>query len=379
MKPFSSLIRPQNGRLDKAWPGMFTRDAHGIYTYRVYIPTGYRSDTPVPLVVMLHGCSQSPEEFALTTDMNTYAEQHTFLVLYPDQPRSSHTLKCWNWYQSKHQGRDKGEPARIVQMVQQVIHAYAIDTNRIYVAGLSAGAAMSSILGATYPDIFTAIGICSGVPYQAATNFAGTLPAMTQAQYDADMLGEAAFKAMDSRKRVVPVVVFHGTGDMTVAPINADKVIAQWSHTNQLAAKSFLASYPMPTKPTQTIQDTIPSGRSYIMYSYEDEHGLPVMKKYLVKGMRHAWSGGPKDASFTDPKGPNASALLVDFFLQHTMSDIPVAAPTAAPVDVAPETPSLIEATIEATPQPTLLTRIRNCVRDTGAKVKRFVRGLWKK
>ncbi len=375
MKPFSSLIRPQNGRLDKAWPGIFTRDAHGIFTYRVYIPTGYRSDRPVPLVVLLHGCSQSPEEFALTTDMNTYAEQHTFLVLYPDQPQSSHMLKCWHWYEPAHQVRDKGEPARIVQMVQQMIHAYAIDTNRIYVAGLSAGAAMSCILGATYPDVFTAIGICSGVPYQAATTFAGTLPAMMQAQYDADMLGEAAFKAMDSHKRVVPVIVFHGTADMTVGHINADKVMAQWAYTNRLAANSLVESYSMPTKPTQTIYDSVPSGRSYTVYGYQDEHGIPVMEKYLVKGMRHTWSGGPKDASFTDPKGPKASAFLVEFFLQHTMSDIPVPAPTPAPVGVYAATLPLDQVAT----QPTMLTRIKRCVQDTGAKVMRFVRGIWKK
>src|SRR5437764_6051181 len=191
----------------------------GNLPYVVYTPLNYRAGTPVPLLVMMHGCTQSAADFAAGTQMNLVAEEHNFIVVYPQQVRKNNSLYCWNWFDLANQSRDHGEPAMIVGIVQDILQntaQWTIDTARIYVAGISAGAAMSVILGATYPDIFAAIGIHSGLEYQAATSQNSVLKVSQCGGPDPLQQGQVAYDTMESEARVVPTIVFQGTNDYIV-------------------------------------------------------------------------------------------------------------------------------------------------------------------
>ena len=307
--------------LGKAEAGSFiTKTYTDGRTYKVYIPSGYQSGTPVPLVVMLHGCTQNPDDFATGTEMNNCAEQYNFIVVYPDQPSSSNSSKCWNWFDPAHQSRGIGEPAVIAGIVNQVKNEYSIDTNRIFVAGMSAGACMSVIMGATYPDVFAAIGVHSGLEYKAATNSTDAWTAMINGGPDPVQQGNAAYNAMGSYKRVVPVIVFHGTSDYTVYPVNGHQVISQWAQTNDRASDGS-DNNNIDDTADQTVNGQVPNGRSYTQYVYKDSStGAVVMEKYMVNGMGHAWSGGNSAGSYTDPQGPKASQIMWQFFQNHPKS-----------------------------------------------------------
>jgi poly(hydroxyalkanoate) depolymerase family esterase len=274
---------------------------------------------------MLHGCTQSAEDFAALTKMNRYAEQHGFLVLYPEQIRRSNLKRCWNWFRPENQGRDHGEPSAIMGIVGDVRQRYHIDTDRIYVAGLSAGAAMAVILGATYPDVFAAVGLCAGVPYRAATGFSEALTAMRRGTVRSRSHGYAAYQAMGQYRRVVPLMVFHGTADNTVAPVNAAQIVAQWSYANRFAAGGTTSSEPTLASASS---GTAPGGRSYTRRVYEGFDGDVVIEMYLVNGMGHCWPGGKDDSSYSDPQGPDASRLLIEFFSKHPMGRMAATART---------------------------------------------------
>ncbi|UFJ42260.1 PHB depolymerase family esterase [Brevibacillus humidisoli] len=303
---------------DASAAGSFVTKTYNGRNYKLYVPGGYSADTPVPLVVMLHGCTQDPDQFAAGTQMNVLAESHNFLVLYPEQPLSANINKCWNWFEPAHQSRGSGEPALIAGMVNQTKSQYTIDDNRVYIGGLSAGAAMSVIMGAAYPDVFAAISVGAGLEYKAATSVTSAYTAMRSGGPDPVQQGNKAYTAMGNRGRVVPVIVFHGTSDYTVYPVNADQVISQWAQTNDLAADG-VDNNQIDDTADQTIHSAVPGGRSYTKYVYEDQNGFIVMEKYLVDGMGHAWSGGSSTGSYTDPQGPNATQLSWDFFLDHPM------------------------------------------------------------
>lgn len=296
--------------------GSFITKTYNGRNYKVYIPEGYQDGTAVPLVVMLHGCTQDPDQFSAGTQMNTLADSEKFLVLYPEQPSSANSNKCWNWFETAHQSRGSGEPALIAGMVNQVKANYTIDDNRVFVGGLSAGAAMSVIMGATYPDIFAAISVGAGLEYKAATNLTGAYTAMSSGGPNPIQQGDAAYTAMGNYKRVVPVIVFHGTSDYTVYPVNADQVISQWAQTNDKASDG-VDNNNLDDTADQTNTGTVSGGRSYTQYIYKDATGATVMEKYTVDGMGHAWSGGSTAGSYTDPKGPNATQLSWNFFESH--------------------------------------------------------------
>lgn len=290
----------------------------GSRPYFIYTPANYRVGTAVPMIVMLHGCTQTPADFAAGTQMDQLADQKQFIIVYPQQTSTYNQEECWNWFDSADQSRGSGEPAiiaGIVQAVEQTTSQWTIDTHRIYAAGLSAGAAMTVILGATYPDIFAAIGVQSGLEYQAATTSTASFTALRQGGPDPAQQGQAAYNAMGSAARVLPTITFHGTSDYLVYPINGEQVVRQWMQTNHLAShNTYNASF---NSPTSTTKGQVAGGHSYSVYTWNDNNGNEVQEYWLVNGMGHGWSGGSSSGTFTDPQGPGATPAIYNFFMNH--------------------------------------------------------------
>jgi poly(hydroxyalkanoate) depolymerase family esterase len=313
------------------------RNAAGARDYKLYVPA-HRPAEPMPLVVMLHGCTQDPDDFAAGTRMNELAEQHGFLVLYPAQATKANGSKCWNWFTAQDQGRDRGEPAIIAGITREVADQYRVDKRRIFAAGLSAGAAMAVILGEAYPDVYAAIGVHSGLPYAAAHDVASAFAAMngggafagqnrTAAGGYAGMPDMAGLSAMLSKlpgapagsaagrsslTQAVPTIVFHGDQDQTVTPSNGAKIAQQAAATGANGT----ASAPLRTV---TQQGEARGGRRYTRTVHLDAAGQGVVEHWEVHGAGHAWFGGSVNGSYTDPHGPDASSeMLRFFFLQET-------------------------------------------------------------
>ena len=263
----------------------------GTRAYKLYIPSTYAGE-PTPLVVMLHGCKQNPDDFAAGTGMNALAEEQGCLVVYPAQAKNANGSNCWNWFQAGDQKRDRGEPSIIAAITQQVMRDYKVDPARVYVAGLSAGGAMAAILASEYPDLYKAAGIHSGLPTGAANDVASAFAAMSNGA------ANSAPKAKTSAP--VPVIVFHGDRDKTVHPQNGHQVLAQQGGTQAGAAT--------------TEKGNAPSGRSYTRAIHRKSDGKLMAEHWTVHGSGHAWSGGSKRGSYTDPKGPDASREMLRFF-----------------------------------------------------------------
>jgi poly(hydroxyalkanoate) depolymerase family esterase len=287
-KPLPSV--PTDGRFDA---GVLLA-ASGPRAYKLFIPG--RRGRAMPLVVMLHGCTQDPDDFARGTRMNQLADERGFLVLYPAQPARSNAAKCWNWFLPGDQRRDAGEPAIIAGMVRQVAQQHPVDAERIYVAGLSAGAAMAAILASEYADLFAAAGVHSGLPPGAAEDVASAFAVMHTGRLRPGPRRPAP--ARPSR----PTIVFHGDNDKTVHPVNGQHVV---DHT--LAGVSAARS----------MQRGEAGGRHYTHTVYEAADGTPLVEHWEVHGAGHGWSGGDPAGSFTETAGPDASREFIRFFERH--------------------------------------------------------------
>jgi len=248
--------------------------------------------------------------------MNTYADIYNFYVLYPDQPVSANVAKCWNWFLPEDQNRGSGEPALIVAMADLVKQQHRIDSAKVFVAGLSAGAAMSVILGATYPDVFAAVTVASGLAYKSAENATYALEIMANGGPPPNPSGVAAYQAMASRARTFPLLVTYGTADDVVNPLNGAEVVASYVKTFDLVLGHGESHGWIIDTPTTTIPGQVPNGRSYTVYTYADRlTGETLIVQIVVNGMNHAWSGGDSAGTYTDPEGPNASLILINWFL----------------------------------------------------------------
>jgi len=285
-RPASPVAGRQPGRFD----ALSYTNAAGTRAYRLYVPGGY-TGAPVPLVVMLHGGTQSIVDFAVGTGMNDLAESSTFIVVYPEQSRSANPMGYWNWFHPADQGRDTGEPSLIAGIVRHVMQEHPVDPDRVYVAGFSAGGAMAAVMATTHPDLFAAAGIHSGLPHGCAHDLASAFAAMHNGA-----------PTRSPGQSPVPLLVFHGDRDDVVNPVNATRVIDQAGHSTSRQSH------------TSTDGSGL-DGRSYTRVVIRA--GDKPLEQWTVHGCGHAWSGGDPTGSYTDPQGPDASAEMLRFFAEN--------------------------------------------------------------
>jgi poly(hydroxyalkanoate) depolymerase family esterase len=292
-----------------------------VYRYLTYAPAGLRPETAAPLVVVLHGCSTTAAQMEAASGYDAVAQRGSFLVLYPDvDTADAGHGRCWKgiWDPSA-EGRGRGDAAAITAMTRAVAARWAINRGRVYALGISAGGFQASVLGALYPDVFTAIGIHSGAPYLAGQPgcLAGTATAA-----DTGRLARAALAAMGTHSRIMPVFVIHGEADGTVPYRCGQQAIAQWLRTDNLILHS--QGRPLVSAvPTSVRRAVVPGGHAYTVASYAEGSGCLAAQLWSVKGMGHFWSGGTRDpalARYSDAKGPSASAASWAFFSRWRLS-----------------------------------------------------------
>ncbi|MGR2739034.1 extracellular catalytic domain type 1 short-chain-length polyhydroxyalkanoate depolymerase [Billgrantia sp. Q4P2] len=309
-----SMPQPEQkrGTNEAAQPGAFTAGCFtsqaGSRDYKLYLPSGYHGQA-LPLVVMLHGCTQNPDDFAAGTNMNRLAEEQRFCVLYPAQPMTANSSRCWNWFKAEDQRRDGGEPAILAGMTRQVIDTYGLDASRVYVAGLSAGGAMATTLAMTYPDLYAAVGVHSGLPHGVAQSLPDALAAMQGGT--GPMANASSARVSASR---VPAIVFHGDRDTTVHPSNADRVAAQYAASR---ADGEPANGRQGGAGKTVERGQVPNGYAYTRTCHQAVDGQSCLEQWVIHGAGHAWSGGDARGSYTDPKGPDAAKEMLRFFHLH--------------------------------------------------------------
>jgi poly(hydroxyalkanoate) depolymerase family esterase len=272
----------------------------GSRDYKLYIPS-HMDGRKLPLIIMLHGCTQNPDDFAVGTRMNQLAEEHGFVVAYPRQPTKANQLACWNWFNPKDQTRDLGEPSIIAGITSTIMAELNIDAERVCVAGLSAGGAMAEIMSATYPELYAATGIHSGLAYGSATDAASAFAAMSGAS--SPVAPPQRKRRLKRAKGRVRTIVFHGASDQTVHPSNGEMILAE--------ARADLAD-----TTRETHHDGSAGGRAYTRTVIVDASGVPQVEHWAIEGLGHAWSGGCPDGSDTDRHGPDASREMLRFFLE---------------------------------------------------------------
>jgi poly(hydroxyalkanoate) depolymerase family esterase len=311
---------PKGGETDTAvvpTGGRFVERSYsnqaGTRSYKLYVPSGYIGQE-VPLVVMLHGCTQSPNDIAAGTRMNALAEEQIFLVAYPAQAQGSNMNKCWNWFKASDQQRDRGEPSLVAGITRRIIDEYNVSDGRVYVAGMSAGGAMAAIMADTYPDLYTAVGIHSGLAPGVAHDMPSAFAAMHQGGPTTPRRDVLTATATGQSSRTVPAIVFHGDHDKTVHPRNADHLLEHYCAAKTTGSRDKVGG----STPRGTVrQGQVPGGHAYTRTTYRDAAGRAIVERWTVHGLGHAWSGGSSSGSYTDPKGPDASAEMVRFFNEH--------------------------------------------------------------
>jgi poly(hydroxyalkanoate) depolymerase family esterase len=277
--------------------GTFSNPA-GSRAYKLFIPSRHQGQ-PLPLVVMLHGCTQSPDDFAAGTRMNFIAEEQTCFVVYPAQRSEANQAKCWNWFRTADQQRGRGEPSLIAGITRQIMRDYSVDPKRVYVGGLSAGAAAAAIMGATYSDLYAAIGVHSGLACGTASDLPSAFVAMRQG-------GGSDDRVILGDEPLVPTIVFHGDRDVTVHPSNGDQILEQSMRST--------------TTQKKVHRGRVPGGHAYTRTIFADASGLGIFEHWNIHEAGHAWSGGSPAGSYTDQRGPNATREMLRFFLEHSLS-----------------------------------------------------------
>jgi poly(hydroxyalkanoate) depolymerase family esterase len=291
--------KPAAARQARPGPGTFgTHEfdcAHGTIHFRLYTPRSSKRRN-LPLVVMLHGCSQTASDFATGTGMNALADELGCLVLYPQQSHRANLARCWNWHRPRNQARGAGEPALIAALTRHVLALAVANPKRVFIAGISAGGSAAAIIGAAYPDLFTAVGVHSGV----ARGTIRTLPSALAA-----MRGEGRARSSGRATRPLPTIVFHGDEDRVVHPSSA----AGFLNTLERSQPGALVS--------RTYYGKSDKGRDFTRKVYRSSSGNILLEDWTIHGSGHEWSGGSAFGSYTDPLGPNASREMMRFFLSQ--------------------------------------------------------------
>jgi len=271
------------------------RGPAGSLSYRLYVPAD-RERRELALVLMLHGCTQNPEDFALGTRMNGLADEFGLIVAYPHQPRRANAAGCWNWFDRRHQNRGSGEPAKLAGLAQALAKEFGVSHERVFAAGLSAGGAMAEVLAATYPDVFAAVGVHSGLPYRSAVD----VPSAFAAMKGTAAVEPAPPAAGDRRCRKI---IIHGLADGTVHPANGERILDQAERGQARLKRIDLDSKAGGGRVRRTV--------------LEDDEGRVVVERWQVEGGGHAWFGGDSRGSFTQTAGLDASRVMVRFFLER--------------------------------------------------------------
>jgi poly(hydroxyalkanoate) depolymerase family esterase len=275
--------------------------AAGTRGYKLYIPS-HRQTGRRALLVMLHGGTQDADDFAAGTRMNALAEEHGFIVAYPSQSKAANASLCWNWFTPENQMRGRGEPSIIAGITKDIIATYDIDPARVFVAGLSAGGAMAVVMGATYPDLYAAVGVHSGLPYRSAADLPSAFAAM---HGNAGPLGlrSRASRSVANDRPQIRTIVFHGDADHIVHPSNAASIVRTGEDSELI----------------ERAESRNTAARAHTRMVTRDRTGKVVVEQWLIHGGGHAWSGGSPSGTYTDPQGPDASNEMLRFFLQERL------------------------------------------------------------
>ena len=278
----------------------------GTLNYKLFIPDALPEGATPPLLLMLHGCKQTPDDFARGTRMNALAQRHGYVVAYPAQAQGNNASKCWNWFRAQDQQRGRGEAALLAALAQHLVDAHALDGRRVYAAGLSAGGAMAAVLANTYPDVFAAVGVHSGLPFGVARDLPTALAAMKQGAHR---------RKPPPAAMAIRAIVFHGDADSTVHAGNGPAVMVQ------LAGDPERVDGVDPHRVTLD-KGSVPGGHAYTRAIFRDAAGTVWGEQWTVHGAGHAWFGGDRGGSYTDPSGPDASAEMIRFFSATARPDV---------------------------------------------------------
>ena len=273
----------------------------GARRYRLFVPATYDPARPAPLVVMLHGCTQDPDDFARGTRFNSAAADAGVIVVWPEQTAQQQPQKCWSWYDPAHQAAGAGEPAIIAGITREVMASHAVDPARVYVAGVSAGAAMAVNTAAAYPELYAAVAAHSGIAYRAAQTVPAALSVMKSGAADPDALAGMLKAALGPHRPAL--IAIHGGADVVVVPANSRQLAAQWAGALGLG----------PAAESTSTED----GASFARTVYDDAGGAPQVELLIVAGVGHAWSGGSPEGTFTHAGSPDATAHILRFLLAH--------------------------------------------------------------
>lgn len=282
--------------------------------YLVYIPKGRSAWRRAPLVVMCHGCKQTPEEFAQGTRITELADAQGFVVLLPRQKDAANPWRCWNWFDTRTIS-GKGEAAIVAAQIRKVRRHYRCDRKRVLVAGMSAGGAFAAVMGLRYPKLVKAVAVHSGLACGAAKSPMTAIAVMQGGpEQDVAAIGSAARADAPARALPIPLLAIHGDADAVVSSRNAAALVRQYLHFNGHAStrSGDVASTTLPEADSET-RNTLPNGRTEVVREWRSE-GRPVARLVEISGLGHAWSGGDAALAYNDAGAPDASALVGAFF-----------------------------------------------------------------
>lgn len=285
----------------------------GARDWRLYVPSGYQPSAPPMMLVFLHGCTQSADDVARGLQMDAVAEAHGFLALYPEQPVEANPKTCWNWFDASQQARGSGEPAIIASMIEDVLAEYPADPARVHIAGISAGAAMATIVAVAYAERFATLSSLSGVPWGGATNVMRALTVMANGAGDELPGAEAMVQAMGRHPYAMPVLAVHGGRDAVVSPRNVEEIVTQWTSVHALLRARKHAPV-LEQRPTT--EDEVGGYTVHRTEWHAAEEG-PQVVRVVIDELGHACSGGSTEGSFADARGPSSSEMIAEFCVPH--------------------------------------------------------------